>query len=333
VKYIFLVFIAVIVIFNGCGSSKPQVVAKPKTLPSWYKNPPRSNATDLYALGEGKDKKEAVAEALSLMVSTLSISVSSNYSAKTEVREGRENSSSGIYKSDIRSEVKQIRIASYEVVQVNKLGFKRYAVLIKSNKTKLFQSMRRELDQKFELIESEKKSLKNANALEKLYFYKQQKTNLQNLPNTLIVMNVLNPAFEGDEYIRKTQEISIAYHDIVQNISFFITSNTEASNLKSVIAKGISQKRLKIKNAKGSSHFRVYIKSTIEKAQAYGFLLARSEITIKTKDYKGVIVGSNTLQIIGQSSQSFAIAKQNVAFRLNVLIEEEGIGKVLGLDL
>ena len=332
-KYIFLIVVTVIFILGGCASAKPQVVVKEKTLPSWYTNPPLSNEQELYALGEGKDKKEAIAEALSLMASTLSVSISSNYNAKTEVREGSISRAAGVYKSDITSKVQEIRISSYDVLYAASLGFKRYTVLITSKKTKLFKSMVRELDQKFALIQSERKSLAGANALDKLFFYRKQKKSLQNLPNTLIVMNSLNPAFEGDEYIRKTQEIGFAYQEIVQNISFSIDSNALASNLKAPLAKGISERRLKIKQANGPEHFSVYVTNNIEKAQAYGFWLARSEVVIKTKDYKGIIVGSNTLQIIGQSSQSFAIAKQNVAFRLGTLIQKEGIAKVLGLDL
>jgi len=47
---------------SGCAGSKPQVLVKEKTLPSWYTNPPLSSEQELYALGEGKDKKEAIAE-------------------------------------------------------------------------------------------------------------------------------------------------------------------------------------------------------------------------------------------------------------------------------
>lgn len=332
-KYIFLILSSIVFIFSACGTSKPQVIVAPKTLPSWYTNPPHSNDAELYALGEGKDKKEAIAEALSFMASTLSVSISSDYNARTEVREGSVNSAEGVYKSDITSKVASIRISSYEVLYAESLGFKRYAVLIKSNKAKLFTSMLQELNQKFTSIENQKKSLKNANALDKLHFYKEQKAYLKSIPNTLIVMNVLNPQFEGDESIRKTQVIAAEYQDILQRISFEIGSNTAASNLKVVIGKGISEKRFKIKKAKGPMHFTIYIKSDIEKARSYGFWLARSEITIKTKDYKGSIVSSNRIEIVGQSSQNFAIAKQNVAFRLNTLIEKEGIGNVLGLDI
>ncbi|MDQ7067091.1 MAG: LPP20 family lipoprotein [Sulfurimonas sp.] len=332
-NYIFLAVVSMVFILGGCSSPKPQVDVKKEDLPSWYINPPQTNEKELYALGEGKDKKEAIAEALSLMASSLSVSISSNFNARTEVREGRVNSSDAVYKSNITSKVQELRISSYEVVDAKSLGFKHYAVLIKSNKEKLFQSMLHALKQKFALIESEEKSLKDANALDKLFFYKTQRESLKSIPNTLIVMNSLNPAFEGDEYIYKTQLIASSYQNIRQSISFEIHSNKQAINLKAPIAKGISEKRLKIKQTKGANHFNVYVSASIEKTNAYGFLLLRCEVSIKTKDYRGIIVGSNSFQIIGQSSQGFAVAKQNVALKLSTMIKNEGIGKVLGLDI
>ena len=332
-KYIFLIVAIVLFSLSACSSAKPQVNVQEKALPSWYTKPSVSNSTDLYALGEGESKKEAIAEALSLMASTLSISISSKYNAKTEVHEGRVNSADGIYKSDIQSDVKQIRISNYELLHAQSLGFKRYAVLVKANKHKLFIGMKHELDQQFALIKSEAKALEQTDAITKLAFYRKKTESLKNTPNTLIVMNVLNPTFEGDLYIREIQEISIAYHSLLQNISFSIVTSKDAQNLATPLAKGLSEKRLMIKESHSSQHFTIYVKNSMKKAKAYGFTLARSEISILTKDSKGVVVGSNAMNIVGQSSQGFAIAKQNVAVRLRILIVKEGIAKVLGLDI
>lgn len=332
-KQIIFLLAVILLLFSGCGSDKKVVVAKPKMIPSWYSHPTLSDENDLYAVGEGENQKEAIAEALSFMVSTLSVSISSSFDAEVTVREGSIESSDTHYVSKTSTEVKEIRISSYELLQSKSLGFKHYGVLVKSNKRKLFLSMKREIEQNFFIIEQEEKKLKNADAITRLAFYKEKKKSLQNLPNTLIVMNVLNSDFYGDEYIRKTQEISSSYQEIIQNISFSITSNSDASNLKSPIAKGLSSKHLKLNNSSSNMHFSIYIFSNIEKAESYGFTLARSEISIVTKDYRGVVVGSNAINIVGQSSQGFAIAKQNVSYRLNVKIQKEGIAKVLGLDI
>jgi len=334
VKYIEVVLAIVLLMsFNACGTKKEAIVVKQKVYPSWYKNPPQSNTQDLYAIGEGKDAKEATAEALSSLAATLSVSISSNYTAQTAVKEGANSSVDARYDSKIKSEVKKIRISSYELVGSESLGFKHYAVLVKVNKQKLFRSMKQELDQEFMIIEGQKQKLVTLNAIKQLTFYRKTKKSLENLPNKLTVMNSLNEAFQGDEYIRQTQEISWAYQDLLRDISFSITSNDAGVMLQSPIAKGLSDEKFKIKKVKNRFHFNIYINVKIHKADAYGFTLARSEISIDTKDVKGVVVGSNSLNIVGQSSQGYEIAKQNIALQLRGIIAKEGIAKVLGLDI
>jgi len=332
-KYIYLVFIALALAFSGCGSAKKEIKPLSNKMPSWYTHPPLSTATELYALGEGKDKKEAIAEALNYMSSTLSVSISSSYNAKTVVKEGRINSSDGTYKSDIQSDVKEIRISNYELINAKQLGFKRYAVVIKADKRKLFESMDQELKQKFALIKSKEKSLASANALSKLSFYKTTQNSLESLPNTLIVMNVLNSSFEGDEYIRETQILGSKYQELVQNISFWVTSSKNIDNLKAPIMKALSAKSLKVKESQSPMHFNIALNAKVQEANSYGFSLARAEITIVTKDIKGAVIGSNSLNLVGQSSQGYNIAKQNLSYKLNALIQKEGIAKVLGLDI
>ena len=80
-------------------------------------------------------------------------------------------------------------------------------------------------------------------------------------------------------------------------------------------------------------HFNIMIKSDIQRASSYGFTLARSAISITIKDSSGAVIGSNKLNITGQSSQDFGIAKENIALKLNALIEKEGIAKVIGLQI
>ena len=328
-----IVFLLAVVLLSGCGSQKRVVAAKPQMAPSWYTNPPQSNSSVLYALGEGKDQKEAVAEALSAMVSTLSVSISSSYNAKTTIREGTINSSDATYKSDIQTDVAKIRISNYEIVNSKSFGFRRYAVLVKSDKKRLFKSMKQDLDQRFFKIDQEIKSLQSANALKQLAYYKNQKESLLDVADILRVMSSLDGSFHPDGYLKKVQKIERAYEQIIQNLSFSIKASGDAKEFTSPIAKGLSEKSLKLKDAKDKMHFTIFIKANIEKATAYGFTLARSEIRIVTKDYKGVTIGSNVLNIVGQSSQGYGIAKQSAVVKLNALVKKEGIYKVLGLSI
>jgi hypothetical protein len=62
-----------------------------------------------------------------------------------------------------------------------------------------------------------------------------------------------------------------------------------------------------------------------------GFDLARTAISVTTQDHLGTTIGSNKLNITGQSTQGYDVAEENVAIKLKRLIDKEGIETVLGL--
>lgn len=331
-KYFIVVISFILIGLSGC-SSEPRVVVKEKVLPSWYINPPKSTNEDIYALGEGNDRKEAISQALSFMVSTLGVSISSKYNAKTTVKQGSVNSVNNVYKNEIQSDVQKIRISNYKVIESKKLGFRRYAVVVESNKKRLFESLKQELNQKFSVIESDEKLFSQRDVLKKVAYYKKSLQSLDSLENKLIVMSALKNSFDGKSYLQRKEKLKKNYLYLLEHISFSIQTNRDANNLKSVIAKALSAKHFKINSRKSALHFNVMIKATVNEAHAYGFTLARATVNIVTKNSKGVIVGSNTLNIVGQSSQGSRIAKQNIAIRLNMLIKKDSIAKVLALAI
>lgn len=319
--------------FSACGSQKRVVVAEPKEYPLWYLKPPLTDSNTLYSVGDGQTKQDAIANALTMMVSTLNVSISSQFNSKSVIKEGSHSSNQATYTNEVQSDVKKIRISNYELVNSKRMGYKRYIVLVKSDKKKLFDGLQKEIEQKFYLIEKQKSSVKTLNTIRQVSAYNSFKDSLKDVPNSLMVMGTLDTSFDDTEYLQKLQNINDEYTRLVSSISFSVESNQEASNLKSSIRKAISAKKFKIKSKGGKNHFVVHLKSNIEKSKSYGFTLARSAIDISIKDYKGVVIGSNKLDIVGQSTQGYDVALQNVAFKLNTLIEKEGIEKVIGLKI
>ena len=332
VKHLFLLVISLIFL-SGCGSSKRMVVAEQKELPSWYVQVPKSTPSDLYAVGTGQNRQDAITDALTQMISTLGVSVSSEFSSRTIVKEGSKESYDATFTRKSKSEVKQVRISNYELVEAENLGYKKYAVLVKSNKKKLFESMKKELEQKFYKIAQREKIALNQNMLYQLNFYRDTLDELSSLENELIIMSELRSDFDTNKYLDKYNALDKKYATIYKKISFSFESNANAKNLEAPLAKAISEKKLHISSRKGRGHFTIKIISHIERASSYGFTLARSSISIQVKDYKGTVIGSNKLNIVGQSTQGFTIAKQNVAIKLEALIKKEGISKILGISI
>ncbi|MBW6489170.1 LPP20 family lipoprotein [Sulfurimonas sp.] len=317
----------------GCAAQKEVEVAQKKAPPSWYVNPPQTTLTTLYAVGEGEDRDEAVKNALNMMASTLSVSISSQFDSKKVVREGLLNTHQSTVVSKTQSDVKKIRISSYEVVESYALGFRNHIVLIKSQKQKLFESLHSELEQKFALADSQIDSLSSSHVLNKLNGYKKIKDEIKDVPDTLVVMNVLDGSYSSKEHIHKIERIDSAYEKLLSSISVAIECDSDSKHLEAPIREGFSSKGVRISGGKGSTHFRLNVKSNAQKASSYGFTLARYAIEISVHDYKGAVVASNKLNIVGQSTQGYEVAKESVAVKLHDMIKKEGIGKITGLDL
>lgn len=334
IKYISITTILLSLLFlAGCGAKKEVETVQKKALPSWYVNPPKTTASALYALGEGEDREEAVKNALNMMASTLSVSISSQYDSQKVVKEGSINTHQSTVVSQTQSNVKKIRISSYELIESHKLGFNNHIVLIKSDKQKLFESLKHELEQKFALVDSHIVSLSLHHALHRLSGYKKVKSEIRDVPDTIVVMNVLDGSYGGKEYLRKIERINDSYEKLLSSITVEIECDNDSRGLEATIREGFISKKVRIKNGKGSTHFRVMVKSDAKEVSSYGFTLARFAIDISVKDYKGSIVASNKLNIVGHSTQGYDVAKEGVAIKLEEMIKKEGIDKITGLDL
>lgn len=332
-KRIFLVLItAFTLMIEGCANSKRVVIAQ-KQLPSWYINPPKSNAQTLYALGEGKNKREAVDNALSLLASTLSVSISSVFDAKSVVKEGSQNSNEATYVNQTKSEVQKVRITNYEILNAAQLGFRHEAVLIEADKRKVFLGLQDALEQKFLMLENEEKAVQKENALKKLSFYQKAFESLVDVPNTLIVMKVLNENFNAATYLKKMNFYRKKYNSLHSKITFSIKAASNAVMFKKLLAKGLNRAGFKIQDRQDSFHFVITLKASIRKTESYGFSIARGVITLTTNDANNNIVATNVLHVDGQSSQGYAIALQDLAKKLDKIIQRNGIAKVLLINI
>lgn len=319
----------IVIVLNGCFSTK-RVVTQTKEFPSWYSNPQKSTSSVLYAVGEGENKRVAINKALNEIVATLRVTVSSEFTSKTQVSKGDRESYQVTSSNTIKSQVEKIKINNYEVSNEKDFGFEKYLVEVKIEKRKFFLGLAQELDSTFSRMQ---KRVKKPNAIEQLGMYQKDKDALENMNNTLSVMRALDPAFNDAAYIEKILEVKNRHTNLLSQISFSLHPNKDANNLRASFSKGLSDAQHHLRNGSGSKHFKVYISSRTNRAKSYGFDLARSSILVNVKDHRGTVIGSNKLNLIGQSTQGYLIARENVAIKLNVMIQKEGIAKIIGLNL
>ena len=321
--------LVIIFLLSACGTQK-RVDVKAKEFPSWYSSPSQSDSNTLYAIGEGENKAVAINTALSEILASLSVSISSEFNSKTQVSKGTVESYRVTSSKNINAKVQEIKINNYEVTHENDFGFEKYLVGVKIEKKRLFEGLKQEVDSKFSHIKL--KSMRG-NAIKQLESYQEDKTSIHNVQNILSVMQALDSSFDATPYVKKMQNIDKKHSDLLAKISFSLHVNRDALNLKPSISKGLSDKKFQLNSAQGKNHFRIYIYSSTIKAKSYGFNLARSAIDIKVKDFKETVIGSNKINLTGQSTQGYKIAKENVAIKLDAMIKKDGIAKIVGLGI
>jgi hypothetical protein len=110
---IFITILTLVLLFvSGCSTQK-RIVAKKQELPSWFSNPQKSTSTMLYATGEGKNREEAIKDALNMMVSTLGVSIASEFDSKVVENSGDIDAYEQTTSSEIRSSVKSVTISFF----------------------------------------------------------------------------------------------------------------------------------------------------------------------------------------------------------------------------
>jgi hypothetical protein len=317
----------------GCGDKKPTIEVEKKELPAWIMHQPTSDSSTLYGVGEGQDKQTAITNALNEMLSTLSISVASEYNSNTNVSNynGMESYVKNI-EEKVNTKVKELRISNYQIMQYEKIGFNKYAVLLKSDKNAIFNSLRDEIDKKLALLHAQENTYKSTNDLKQLAFYKQASFDLDDLIYKSIIMKALDTSYDDSYIIKEVAYFRNTSTALQSKISFTVYSDAESENLIPVIKDALTAKGLKVANQRNEYHLDVVISSQIVKAESSGFTLARSAIDIDLKDANNHIISTKKLNITGQSTQGYKVAEQNIAYKLNQLISKDGTKVIMDGD-
>jgi hypothetical protein len=329
-KYISTLLI-IVLLFSACATTKPQVTNSytRSSQPDWLINPPASTSSTLYGVGEGRTKQEALNNALSEIVSRLNVSIASKFSSKNVVKSfGKRETFTNEYVNETQSEVKKISLSGYEIIEQKSLGFKHYATLVKLNKNHLFETLKKSIEN--DLAAGSKISIESS-PFDSLQIYKKALFRLGDIRNRIAVLNGLHPQYNTQQFLDRYEDIKRKYNLLKHSISFEILS--DYSDFAKPLASALSKEGFSISRKRDKRHFFILIKSDINRAKSYGFDIARALIDIRVVDNHRVNIAQNVISLTGQSSQGFAIAKQDLVKKLQRKIQEEGVGKVLNLNI
>lgn len=319
-------------LFIGCADKSKVLPLTQQELPSWFTKTPQSTSSVLYSTGEGVSKKDATTNALNNMASTLSVVIESKFQSSTQADDTNGlKSYTKTVKNNVTATVKKLRISNYKIEKYKKIGFHKHIILVSANKSKIFSSLKDEVDKKINFFQQQETTYKKTNLLKQLTFYKKASKDIKELTYKSIILKVLRPSF-NDAYISQAiLHFQNRYTQLKTNISFDIYAKKDAKSLKPVIEDSLNSYGLKLSKVSNKYHLTLSIKEKILYTRAYGFTLARTTIVINVTNRHHQTISTKQLNIVGQSTQGKKVAKEAVVQNLKLLIEEKGIESIIEL--
>ncbi|OOV87533.1 LPP20 family lipoprotein [Oceanospirillum linum] len=317
----------------GC-SSKRDITLQPTTeLPEWYTSPPANDGQWLKGVGSGKSVQAATQEALNDLLARLSVRVESQFSSAMSY------SSHGFKettKSQIRSEVANIRISNYDVVATHQLRFDQYVVLIRSDRKQFIRSLADEISSGFKSIGHALTEAKADNPVKRYRVTQQALLDAKALMPSIWMVSGIARGFDAEGYRKYVLSLHSEQENQRRNLVFYLSSNFDDQPLLQPIRNALTDEGFVVAKTR-LVNFGDLVSIELKRESLYseysGIQIATVNITLDTRDRQGNVIGSQYLSLKGHATQGYALAESDALNKFAALIEQEGIEKILGIGL
>lgn len=333
--YFYTALIVFGLIFTACSSTKPPLTTKEvSVLPEWYLNPPANSEQYLYGIGEGNNMDEARKKALETMVSQLGVSIASTYESTLKVHKKYAEYFTKETSFELTSEVAKIHISNHEVLQGERLNYKQFIVLIRSDRPQFSQALQKEVQHQLNTIGMDHEAIKQSNVLSRHAFYDKSLQSLNALFSTVLVLNALEPTYDDQAYFKTVDQLNTQFQALKERMTFSLQGNADSTAFQDEIAVALGSDNKRItKQRHDKDHIRIMVRSHANYAKAHGFDIARTSLVIEVKDNQDKMIVGNRLNLVGHATQGKKVALDNTVKKLKELIHERGIEKVMGLGV
>ena len=319
----------------GCGKPPPppSALEAPKVYPSWYMNPQSNDTEYMYATGNGENKDEAVRNALSNMISELGVTIESSYESNTEVKVSYSESINKEIKSKVKANVSKIRISNYEIVSAEKMSYKETVVMVRSDKLKFSQSLKKELDIAFDTIAQEEKALQSKDNLQKYNTYTELVGKAQALTSMIMVLSTVDGSFDQVRYIKTIAKLQESLLRAKAKLTFYVTGDKDSRYFETKIKNFISEKGLNLASKSSSDTVNIMLNTEVEISHVTNTLkVASFMVDIKAFANQNRI-GGKTLVLKERYSDSITTSYKNAAIHLEQDMKEQSAEDVIGLSI
>lgn len=321
-KLRYLLGFLLLLVMSGCMSSpKPKLV---EVYPAWFNQPSSDSSVYDYAVADGKNRDDAIANALNQIASKISVSVKSKFQSNTVVDNNSYNKSSQM---DVYNKVEKIHFNNYSILHEKRLQ-SGYLISLKVNKIELAKSLKNKIDSRFANI-SNNLNMKYKNSVLKLRTYTKILHSLKALNKKIYILSSVNKRISIKKYLIKQsriRDIILKFHD---SVTFHIQGPD--NKYKKVLYNLITQKGYKIN--KYNALIRLKISITKKMIHVLSYKVIKGIIVLQVIDKNdGSVLGEKRLVLGGKSISSFTQADEFMLNSFRKRVKNKNIlSKLLGI--
>lgn len=318
----------IISFFAGCGSTPVPPAKKEKVIPAWVSAPVPDDGSSIYGVAMEEDRESAIRSALNDMVGKLGVSLESNYQSDQEVS-GYYNKST--VKSSIKADIAKIKINNYEVVKSQRISYREFAVMIKTDKQKFFRGIVEDLDFKKQSIQNRYNATADQDSLTKYNVKKTLANEAKGLVSSILIAYELDRTFNKSAYLNFVQNMEKNYESEKKKLNFYIYGDKRSQNFVSKMKNYLATQGFNVSSAKKGNSVVIKVNTSDN--------ISRSQIQIAVLNLKVEVynnskrVGGKTLILKERYNGSIASVYKNAAIHLEQDINSRGINEVIGISL
>lgn len=298
------------------------------TLPEWVKSPPGDDTDNMYGIGEGYSLDGAKQSALKDIAGKLATHIKSETENRTYLQNNHLDST---YKQRIKTQVKETKLTSYEVLKTAQQAGQ-YYVIISMSRAAFIKDKQNQLSQITSKIETVLENVEAKNKLIQLVRYNRS-IQLSNQARPLIyLINAADPQANLQHYLDGYRQYEQKEKHLSENTRFFLTSNSEFTPLTTQIKKMLQTNGFQVTNRTSADSI-LEIQGTIAEQDIFSTKSVNINFNVLTKTKSGQLIGNEAYQLYGSSVSNFETSRQLAFGKLvKKLSNKHGIYQMLGLN-
>lgn len=309
--------------------------ARAGSLPSWYLNPPQSDAQALYGAGEGTNFQEARHAALNAIAEEISVTITSKMERRENLSQGNNGSNyDKQVNQKLTAEIQKIRFNNAEVVMNEATGGKVY-VLVSVDRAALAQSEKAELERKLASADELYKSSRNDPIYRKFQKLKAIDAGKAEILSLLAIMRGLDGSYDLDPIQAKLSGYERDYLAIKDKVVVHVQSDGAMPQVKDALEAAFSAEAIKVSSkspGKDPNALVVRYATELQNREVYSSKMTKLAVTVKTQAGTGDIVATSRIESSGSSLADFDKSAAAAVDAFAKRVREVGAMNILGLN-